>query len=196
MNMVSSALLVLLCALPAQTEASPTPQPLGLSLGTSLTKALSTLNSLKANVTTDEKNQPGIHGSPYTYTRVKAAIPKGSIEQVKLYFYNKKLARMKLLARDGSSPMRTDTFGKPSLSSPTGRHFWWKRAELSGMSCQGHQIKNFSSPTNNTPKGECEIFDMRTLVDILGNRQQIEVQFQLLVQGTVEKVEKLKKKRP
>ena len=103
---------------------------------------------------------------------------------------------MKLLARDGSAPLRTDSFGKPSLSSPTGRHFWWKRTELSGMSCQGHQIKNFSSPTNNAPKGECEIFDMRTLVDILGNRQQIEVQFQLLVQGTVEKIEKLKQKRP
>ena len=196
MKKVSSALLVLLCALPARADADPAPRPLGLSLGTSLTKTLSTLKTLNVGVTTNEKKQPGIHGSPYTYTRVSATLPKGKIEQVKLYFYEQKLARMKLLARDGSAPLSVNSLGKPSLSSPSGRHFWWRAKELSGVSCQEHQKENFSSPTGSSPKGECEIFDMRVLVGVLGNRQQIEVQFQLLVQGTAEKLRKQRTQRP
>jgi hypothetical protein len=69
--------------------------------------------------------------------------------------------------------------------SPTGHAFWWNPDQLTGVACHLSATK--------PPKGRCEIFDMRILVDVLGSRHQIEVQFQTLVQGTIEQVEKVKK---
>ena len=196
MKIMAITVLLLLVTLPANAGIDPLPQPQDLRLGNSLAKTLETLKTKKAVVTSEEKKQPGIHGSPYTYTRVEATLPQGPVARAKLYFYNKTLARMQLLSRDHRAPLAVDSFGKPSLASPTGRQFWWDRKNMSGISCQGRQAKAFSSPTGRLDKGECELFDMRVLVDILGNRHQIEVQFQLLIQGTAEKVETLKKKAP
>ena len=173
------------------------PRPLGLELGSQLAKTKRTLATLKATVTVHETTQPGIDGGPYTYTRLEASFARGPIERVKLYFYAKKLARMKLLSRDTESPIHVSILGSPSLQSPTGRTFWWNHRHISGVSCQGRSKATRSSSTpRKVTKGECELFDMRVLVDVLGNRQHIEVQYQMLIQSAIEKVEKLKQGRP
>jgi len=192
MKTVLTAVCLILFALPAKAGIDPLPKPLGIAVGSDLPTVLATLKKLKAVITTDEKKQPGVHGSPYTYTRVKASLSNGPIERVKLYFYDQKLARMQVLSSDQRTPILLTKFGKASLESPTGRQFWWNRDKLTGVSCYGLKSNASSTPAAQINKGECEIFDMRVLVNTLGNRQQIEVQFQLLVQGTNEKVNKLK----
>lgn len=114
-----------------------------------------------------------------------AAFKTGPLEQAKLYFYDGKLTRIKVQSRDEKPPINTKKLGKPGLLSPTGHAFWWNPEQLTGIACHRSATK--------PPKGHCEIFDMRILVDVLGNRHQIEVQFQTLVQGTIEQVEKVTK---
>jgi hypothetical protein len=193
MKWLWTVLFVMGCLSPAQAALDTLPTPLGLTMGSKLPTVLVALGKLKAEVTKEEKQQPGVHGSPYTYTRVKATLPKGKIAKLKLAFYNNTLARAQFLARDMHSPIATAGLGKPTLESPAGRQFWWNREKLMAVSCQGAKNSVNSTPAAASAKGECEIFDMTFLVKTLGNRHQIEVQFQLLTQSTTEKIEALKK---
>lgn len=182
-------LALLVFATPASAlAATQLPTPMGLSFGSKLKTATAKLAKLKAKVSTEEKDQLGLHGKNYKYTKVEAAFKTGPIEQVKLYFYDGKLTRMKVQSRSEKPPVNTRKLGKPGLLSPTGHAFWWDPEQLTGIACHRSATK--------PPRGRCEIFDMRPLVGVLGNRHQIEVQFQTLVQGTIEQVEKVRKASP
>lgn len=173
-------LAVLFMSFPAQAF-HPMPSPSGIVLGTSLTRVQAALKSAGARTDSLSKTvQRSPAGAHYAYSKLAATFPKGPLAQVKLYFYNAKLARAKFYGRAQAFPIEIASLGKPDLVNSRGRRFWWNHGAISGISCG-------LSRNQLTVVGRCEAFDMRALVGALGNRHDAEVQYQKLLQSTIER---------
>lgn len=153
-------LAITLCGSAALAGIKAVPRPLGLRLGSSVAAAEKLLRRHGAAVRTRTSKRTTPSGKSFERAKISARFSKGPFRRVKLYFFNKLLARIKVYGK-GVRARLTARLGKPDYAGASRKH-WTEPRRFQAVSCSDDK---------------CELFDMGLLIGKVATKAEVEKEY-------------------